>query len=1117
MPHIIEIFNPFKPFEDTRRYQCAAGVSIRGWLEETYPGFKEFTRPTICIVNGEAVLRKDWHYKMREKDVVNFVVVPGDYFTLAYYIILAIVVVATVIILSNMPKPVVPGETPAPDPVYDLKGQRNQNRFNAPIEVPYGRCRLFPSYAAVSWNIYEGNQAYQYSLYSLGQGEFDLETPQYEDTPITNFQDITYEVYGPGVPSTMFPDNVVTSSEVGGLEMLGPNEPSYSIVGPFSANESGTTCTLLQVDCSFPAGLYHVKTDGSLEIDSMVGQWEYREIDNAGAPVGAGTWLVFFNLSEGMSTTTPQRFTLQIEVPAGRYEVRAYRIDDKQTDSSYGNTMRWDSLRAFLPSTVDYGNITRIAVKARATNNLNDNSAQRFNVWATRKLPIYNSSTHTWSAPTATRNPIWAFCDAFRAPYGGQLADQFLDLTGLATMAGTLATEGRNFDFVFDQPTTVWEIGQTIARSFRGTPTLNISQITIARDGLKTVPTAVFTQDNIVARSLDWEIKLANISDYDGVEIQYVDPTGWTTETVRCLIGDDVGDNLEQITLAGCTNRDLAYQEGMYIRSCRLLQRENLTFQTELEGHIPSFGDLISISHDLPKWGQSGLVKSIVGSAVTLSEPVTFDGSCVIAFRKKDGSRSGPYTCVAGADAYHITLTESVSDSFFFDSVHELPLFQFGPLTNFDKLCVVTNLQPSDDNKVTVSVTVYDPAVFDHDSDTAPDEDNGHTPHSPIVPTINCATLTAHWEPLLDGKVRVSWSPATGATKYRVDTSVDGVVYDSQGETTSLFMIVDATPGQDFYYKVTPLGIGSAMGLPCLYFIPDFRPPTPPPPLGGPPTYPDYWDPLVLYPASASYAVSCKLQGGTATLIGFSEFASPSSPPKKYLHYAMSGTITASFYATGDCSGSITGTESTTLSGTAVYDLVTGGLTDTTNAHVVDTPGSTTDTSPATKVSTCPASDCRFTWTCSATNARADNNGSACCNLAGNNETNSGSFTHALTVEDSEENAIARLEASFADWSTITGGSIGTGCSSSWAIRTTGFSFAYSKARVFITGSGYSDTWAYTMIFDLMERDAGSSDPFTKVGEISVDLPTTSGAIDTYFDVPQSRGKERYVTNAVFE
>ncbi len=875
MAHIILVSNPFEPFKDTARYVHRGGVSVRAWLKTTFPGFKEFSQPTICLVNGEPLGRKalksgahkgkSWGtYRIKKDDVINFVTLQGDPITLLY-ILYAVVVVAAIVIALNMPKPALPGGgIPEPDPVYGLQGQRNQNRLGHPIEVPYGRCRLFPSYAARSYNVFEGNEQYQFSLYNVGQGSYELEDFQFEDTALENFEDVAFEVYEPGEPVTMFPDNVVTSSEVAGIQLFGPNEPEFETAGPFTANDAGTLTTLLQVDASFPAGLYLANPDGSLGQLSLEVDFEYREIDDFGAPVGGGTWLLLATLSKTLSTTTPQRYTLELAVAAGRYEVRAVRITNKNLTTGAGHISRWDALRAFLPSTQDYGDTTRIAIKARATNNLNDNSAQRFNVWATRKLRAWNGTT--WDPIAATRNPVWAFCDVFQAPYGGKITDQFLTLDELKELADDFDDEERYFDYVFDGRTTVWDAATVIARVGRCRPMLNGSQVTMVRDVPQSVPTGVFTQDNIVAGSFKHEIKIATLGDFDGVEIEYVDPITWKPEQVECLVGDDAGDNLEQIKLPGCTDRDLAYQEGMYIRATRRLLRENISFQTGLEGHIPSYGDLIRVSHDLPRWGTSGLVEAVAGTTIALNEPVTFGvGTYVIGFRTKTGGLLGPYECTAGVNSRQVILSDpiDVEPELFFDGVNQLPIFMFGLLSNFSRECIVVGLAPGEEGKVDVKAVVYDEDVFAADGDSATPLSTNGAPVTPQVPALRCSALLARWEPLADGKVRVSWSPAVSARAYRVDLSADsGSSWDTAGETPFSFMIVDAIVGADFRFRVTPLGIGSIVGATCTSSVySDFKPPNPPPPPpGGQHTYPDYWPPLILIPTAASISEECRVR-----------------------------------------------------------------------------------------------------------------------------------------------------------------------------------------------------------------------------------------------------------------
>ena len=46
-------------------------------------------------------------------------------------------------------------------------------------------------------------------------------------------------------------------------------------------------------------------------------------------------------------------------------------------------------------------------------------------------------------------------------------------------------------------------------------------------------------------------------------------------------------------------------------------RRRIITFATEMEGFIPSLGDLIAITHDMPAWGQAYGVLSYDASSRT--------------------------------------------------------------------------------------------------------------------------------------------------------------------------------------------------------------------------------------------------------------------------------------------------------------------------------------------------------------------------------------------------------------------------------------------------------------------------------------------------------------------
>ena len=808
MAHIVEVGNPFEPLRDTRVTEHPGGVTIREWLRLRFgEGFVDFGLPTVCVRNGQPVMRRDWDQRIEKDDVVNFVVCPGEPITILY-VLYAVLVVATVVIAINA-KQAIPsqGQTPEADPVYSLKGQRNQIRLGEPIEVPYGRVRMWPSYASQPYNKYQDNQQWLYQLFCLGQGDFNVESINIEDTPLANYQDVEYELCPPGTPVTLFPDNVVTSVEVGNIELFGPNEPEgnavwvedsegdpefdieptghygYSDATPFVANPTQTQTDKIELDVTLPRGLYVSQDNGGLGTVTVTALFEAREIDDAGAPVGS--WFTLASFSKTLATVTPQRFTLECAVPLGRYEVRGARTNDKNTSARAGNTLMWEAMRAFLPNTRDYGDVTMLAMKARASNNLNDNAASRVNVVAVRKLRSWNKATQSWNAAAPTRSIVWAFADIFQnTTYGGRLADAYLDLDALADLNAVLTERDEFCDWIFDQRLTVWDAARLVANLARAVPMLNGSRVSMVRDEAKTLPTAVFNPENIVKGSFRLETKLAAINDHDGLEVEYTDPDTWKSETVPCLMPDEDGDNLEKIVLNGCTSREHAYHWGMWRRAVTRYVRQNVVFRTGMEGHIPSYGDLVSVCHDAPKWGTGGFVVAVdgPGTGLTLSEPVAFDGVSTykIMLRKKDGAATAPITVTAGADELHVTLASAIDpDEFWFDVNREPPLFLFGKSNLVGRYARVTNLAPGDDDTVEVTATPYrsEPHSFDEYVPPAKGDTQGGLPKKPDLPSV--VGLIVAKSANMPNEVVATWNPTQGADYYVAQLSYDGTTWET--------------------------------------------------------------------------------------------------------------------------------------------------------------------------------------------------------------------------------------------------------------------------------------------------------------------------------------------------
>ena len=812
MAKAIHITNPFSKKIETI-FDFEKNETVLDAAAKLYgDGNADFVVPTICIIGDKPLLRKEWvSYIPEDSEVVSFVAVTGNP---VVYIIIAVVVSIAVSLLMVVTPPKM-GSIPEPDPVFTLRGQTNKVKLGDPIEDHYGRVRIFPSYAAISYNKYIDNEQYLYSLFCLGQGEFEIENVFVEDTNINNFDDTEYVVYEPGETVDLFRDNVETSNEVAGIEMFGPNEPEYdSWVGPFAAGGPQSSSDIIEVDVIIPQGLNYSNDEGGLDSRTVTASFQYRQIDQNGDPVG--NWLVLSEFSKTLRTVTPQRYTLTKVVPSGRYEVRARRTNNKDTNFRANNTVKWESLRAFLPNVGNYGDVTLLAIRARASNNFNDSSRSQINLFATRKLPIWNGVQ--WSNPVATRSAVWAMANIFRSIYGGNVTeDKFFDLDDFLLKDQQLNAEGRTFDWTFDTRGTVWEDAATVCRAVRGRPLLRGSIITIALERSKTIPTAVFGPNNIVSGSLEWDIKIYNQNEYDGIEAEYVDPITWKSEVLVCALPDSGADYLEPMKFPGITNRDIAYREGMYEESKRRYNRENVTFSTGLEGHIPTWGDLILVQHDLPKWGQGGRLLAFQGLVLQLDSEVTFTTGEVhqVVLKDKTGAASGPHivTEVVG-DPYKVELQSPIDLSVFdFSSTHELPIFAFGVQNLEGKLLTVVDVSTNGEEEISITGVNYDSRVFYYDT------------QSPAPPLPGPSVIDSWSLPKVNGlgyslsndasRVTILWNAIRSARLFIVQWSDNVTTYIDSVEVTDNTLTLDVpyTPMYIRVAAVTDLGQGPWSGV----------------------------------------------------------------------------------------------------------------------------------------------------------------------------------------------------------------------------------------------------------------------------------------------------------------
>lgn len=760
----------------------------------------------------------------------------------------------------------------APSPTYNLQAQGNMARLDAAIPAHYGRMIAYPDFAAMPYAEFAGNEQYLYQLFCLGQGYYDVEAIRIEDTPIANFDEIEYEIIPPGGALTLFPANVVTSVEVAGQEVAGvvtgatysqsgttitvtktahgygvgkhlyhdfttgtavdgghvvatvPTADTYTVtasdsqttsgnceiqpyVGPFTASAATTTANTIGIDIILPRGLYFANNNGGLDAVTVTWVVELRKIDDSGAPLGA--WSVAGNQSLNLSTTTPQRYSYRYGVATGRYEARLRRTNVKQTDAKYGNELAWGGLRAYLPDNRDYGQVTLIAMRMRASNNLSQQASRKVNVIATRKLRTWNGTV--WSAPVATRSIAWAFADAAQnMVYGGRLADSRLDLAGLLALHNTWEARGDHFDARFDNTLALWEALTKIAGAGRARPFMQGSILYVARDQSATLPVALYSMRNIAKGSFSVEYIMPSEDTADAVEVSYFDNVAWQPRRVTAALAGSASANKAKVDLFGVVDREHVYREGLYQAASNKYRRRLIKFSTEMEGFLPALLDPIAIQHDMPQWGQFGeaVAWNDTTNTLTLSEPLTWTAGQThyIGLRAKDGGLDGPIVVTQGATDYEVVLGTEPAFQPYTGSDYERTHVAFGWGETWRQLARVISVTPRGLHQCEILAVNEDASVHTADQGvTAPAVSSSQLPNLFTAPVV--LGLTVRSQPGDVSTILLSWQAAQGADHYLIEQSAGDGTWTRCGETAAANYTAKAIYGNATLLRVAAVGL----------------------------------------------------------------------------------------------------------------------------------------------------------------------------------------------------------------------------------------------------------------------------------------------------------------------
>jgi hypothetical protein len=447
---------------------------------------------------------------------------------------------------------------------------------------------------------------------------------------------------------------------------------------------------------------------------------QYQELDSNGDPTGSMA-VETYVCTDAVQKT--KRISNYFAADTGFVRMRA-RIGRTTEEST--NLYELDQVTVVrMKALYDYNPIvaeaTAIVIRAKVTEQLTAQQSGQVNLIATRKIPTWVPDPwFTWTDPQETQAIAWALADVLRnTVYGMGLTDAEIDITALDALSVIWEGRGDYFNGVFDQSLTCWEALEKIARAGRARPILVGGKVTFVRDEAKTTRTALFGPMNMSPDSLSIDYRFTQENDPDGTEVTYIDPTTWQPATYTYKEGGGTPTNPQKIELFGVTNLAQATREAKYLDRVRLYSHKVIKWQSEMDGHLLSIGDMVGVSHDVPSWGKCGEVigSSVSGSdtIIETSEPLAegwTTGNRYIILRKPDGSTVGPLQVYAESTVAPYgfkTATAGLGFTLRTDlSLGDRTVVAFGAVDSVTMDVVISDVAPQGLTNTSITAVPYD-------------------------------------------------------------------------------------------------------------------------------------------------------------------------------------------------------------------------------------------------------------------------------------------------------------------------------------------------------------------------------------------------------------------------
>lgn len=332
--------------------------------------------------------------------------------------------------------------------------------------------------------------------------------------------------------------------------------------------------------------------------------------------------------------------TITTTSPKGEVETEVHILSEGSGDNvKYVADMRFDYIQEVITDDFTYPNTALLAVSALATEQLGGSTPRITCKISRDTVQVHNGSDYV--AKPAT-NPAWACYDMLHNKlYGGGIQKEQVIFGDFSMWADWCDAQSLTCNVYFDQITNLSDAIAAISTLGRGSIVQRGTNFGAIFDGTST-SVYLFSVGNIIADSFK-ESFIEKENRTNIVEVTFFDKN-IDHERRSIEVRQDTVDSSNEIEkrssvlLIGCTNQDMAARHAKYLLNSNKYLVRTISFNCEIDAMPCVPGDIISIQHDIPRWGLGGRIASSFINSVQLDRYVDVEASKNYSIIVKNGN-----------------------------------------------------------------------------------------------------------------------------------------------------------------------------------------------------------------------------------------------------------------------------------------------------------------------------------------------------------------------------------------------------------------------------------------------------------------------------------------------